>query len=80
MKNHAPIATYKNEAYDEKYTLFYNELLEKTDDDIIFWWKYSQHYIKKTNDLFYVICKVCEDLLRQRENTYLDEEYAIDCD
>lgn len=75
MQNNTPVTTYREDVYDEKYTLIYNDLTKCTDKTIIWWWKYFQRYTQKQNDLFFIGIMVCEDILRQRENTYVDENF-----
>lgn len=69
------VSIYKDNAYDEKYILFYKDLIKCTDEIIIDWWKYFQKYTIKQNDLFFIGSMVCEDILRQRGNTYVDDNF-----
>lgn len=69
------VTIYKDNAYDEKYILFYKDLIKCTDEIIIDWWKYFQKHTIKQNDLFFIGSMVCEDILRQRGNTYVDDNF-----
>ncbi len=70
--------TYNHKSYDEKYSLLYSDLVNLNDKNLVDWWKYFQHHTRKKNDLFCIGYTVCEDILRQRANTYLDEQYRRD--
>lgn len=59
-----------NEIYIEYQLLSNQFLIEK--------WKYHQHHIRHNSDCDQIACSVCEDLLRQRGNTYLDDTYPKD--
>lgn len=41
-------------------------------------WRYHQHQAQRKDDYDWIAFSVCEDLLRQRENTYLDDVYPKD--
>lgn len=67
--------TYKNDNYEEIYNRLYILHRELTDVEIINWWKYYQHHSSQKNDCDCIGYTVCEDILRQRGNTYLDDTY-----
>lgn len=61
--------------YDNIYNLIYFMYRLLQDNEIIDNWKYHQHLIAKRDDYNWIAVDVCEDLLRQRENLYLDNLY-----
>ncbi|EHG33175.1 hypothetical protein HMPREF9467_00786 [ [[Clostridium] clostridioforme 2_1_49FAA] len=64
------------------YNLTYNEIYRRyqllSDQVLIENWKYHQHQAHHKDDYHWIAFSVCEDLLRQRENTYLDDTYPKD--
>lgn len=48
------------------------------DDELIALWRYHQYGIRHSDDHNCIASHVCEDILRQRENIYLDDTYPVD--
>ena len=63
-------------------TTTYNDLYQKyqllSDEELIESWKHHQLKIQCKSDYHWIGFLVCEDLLRQRENMYLDDHYPKD--
>lgn len=64
------------------YSRKYEELLGSNDDELINIWKYNQKEmlsnVSNNKQLYLInkiVCSVCEDVLRLRENTYIDDNY-----
>ena len=64
--------------YSITYDLIYDEYHFLLDEELIAKWKYHQHHTKQKEDYDWIAFLVCEDLLRQRGNAYLDETYPRD--
>lgn len=64
------------------YFTTYNAIYEKyqplSDEELITNWKLHQHQFRSKDDYDWIAFSVCEDLLRQRENPYLDRTYSKD--
>lgn len=64
------------------YFTTYNAIYEKyqllSDEALIANWKLHQHQFRSQDDYDWIAFSVCEDLLRQRENPYLDRTYSKD--
>jgi hypothetical protein len=60
------------------YDLLYEQTIQRTDSEIINWWKYYQSLTTEKDDVYRIGISVCEDILRQRENYYLDHTYPKD--
>lgn len=60
------------------YDYIYKKYRHLPDDKLIKCWKYHQHHTKEIDDYDWLGFTVCEDLLRQRGNTYLDDIYPKD--
>lgn len=60
------------------YEIIYKEYHFETDERLISNWRYHQLHMKEKNDYDWIAFTVCEDLLRQRGNTYLDDIYPKD--
>lgn len=60
----------------------YNEIYRRyqplSDEVLIDNWRYHQHQVQRKDDYDWIAFSVCEDLLRQRGNTYLDDVYPKD--
>lgn len=69
---------YTEKNHPEKYNQIYVEYQLLSDQSLIEKWNHHQHDIRYTNDCNQIACSVCEDLLRQRGNTYLDDTYPKD--
>lgn len=64
--------------YNITYDLIYDKYHFLLDEDLINKWKYHQHHTEQKEDYDWIGFNVCEDLLRQRGNTYLDYTYPKD--
>lgn len=64
--------------FDITYNWIYNDYQKRTDDELIYYWKHHQYSYKGKDDYDWIAFTVCEDLLRQRGNTYLDDNYPRD--
>lgn len=71
MNNNLYLSTVYNHTYNEIYRRY--QLL--SDQVLIDNWKYHQHQVQRKDDYDWIAFSVCEDLLRQRGNTYLDDTY-----
>lgn len=71
MNNNLFLNTVFNYTYNE----IYNRYQPLSDQVLIENWKYHQHQTQHRDDYDWIAFTVCEDLLRQRENTYLDDTY-----
>lgn len=64
------------------YTTTYNDIYKRyqplCDEVLIENWSYHQHQAQRRDDYDWIAFLVCEDLLRQRGNSYLDENYPKD--
>lgn len=60
---------------DATYNHIYNAYQHLSDTDLIDFWKHHQRRSMKMDDLHWISFSVCEDLLRQRGNTYIDNNY-----
>lgn len=60
------------------YDYLYSITIHSTDEEIIKLWKTHQHQTQSQNDIHWIYFTVCEDILRQRDNTYLDDKYPKD--
>lgn len=60
------------------YNYLYSITIHSTDEEIIRLWKTHQNQTQSKNDIHWIWFTVCEDILRQRENTYLDDRYPRD--
>lgn len=67
-----------NNNYDTTYNEIYNDYKNRSDCILIDLWKYHQHHSQRKDDFDWIAFSVCEDLLRQRENIYLDVTYPKD--
>lgn len=60
----------------------YNQIYQKyqllPDKEIIANWKHHQYKSTHKEDYDWIAFSVCEDLLRQRGNTYIDTTYPRD--
>lgn len=74
MNNNLYLGTVYNHTYNEIYRRY--QLL--SDQVLIDNWRYHQHQVQRKDDYDWIAFSVCEDLLRQRENTYLDDVYPKD--
>ncbi len=74
MNNNLFLNTVYNHTYNEIYRRY--QLL--SDQVLIDNWKYHQHQVQRKDDYHWIAFSVCEDLLRQRGNTYLDDTYPKD--
>ena len=68
---------------DKEYQKIYNDQFTKisklTDQNIIYTWKHAQtKLLEMSSSIYNIIILVCEDILRQRGNTYLDDHYPKD--
>ena len=50
------------------YDLLYEQTIQRTDSEIINWWKYYQSLTTEKDDVYRIGISVCEDILRQIEN------------
>ena len=60
------------------YDKLYAKYLDMSDEELIDQWKYHQSKHKEKYDPDWIGFTVCEDILRQRENSYLDDTYPRD--
>lgn len=60
------------------YDFLYEQMIQRTDSEIIHWWKYYQRLLTDKDDVSRTGISVCEDILRQRDNYYLDHTYPKD--
>lgn len=67
-----------NTLNDHAYNEIYKRYQLHSDQVLIDKWKYHQRQAQCRNDYDWIAFLVCEDLLRQRENTYLDDTYPKD--
>lgn len=65
-----------------EFFVIYNETYQKyqllPDKQIIANWKQHQHQSTHKDDYDWIAFSVCEDLLRQRGNAYIDTTYPRD--
>lgn len=64
-----------NALHDDTYNVIYKHYQPLPDQILIESWKYHQHRMQRKDDYDWIAFSVCEDLLRQRGNTYLDDTY-----
>lgn len=64
-----------NAFYNDTYNDIYKQYQPLSDKVLIDYWKCHQHQAQNKNDYNWIAFSVCEDLLRQRGNTYLDDTY-----
>lgn len=68
--------------YSLQYNALYREFKKYTDEELINQWKYNQKCLLDTDprykDVLLIGISVCEDILRQRGNTYLDDLFPKD--
>lgn len=74
MNKNSSLNTVHNHTYNNIYKHY--QLL--TDEELINNWRYHQHQAQHKDDYDWIAFSVCEDLLRQRGNTYLDDTYPKD--
>lgn len=67
-----------NALHDDTYNDIYKRYQPLSDQVIIEIWKYHQHHAQHKDDYDWTAFSVCEDLLRQRGNMYLDDTYPKD--
>lgn len=67
-----------NTVYNHTYNEIYRRYQFLSDQVLIDNWRYHQHQVQRKDDYDWIAFSVCEDLLRQRENTYLDDTYPKD--
>lgn len=67
-----------NALNDHTYNNIYKRYQFLSDQVLIDKWKYHQHQAQHRDDYDWIAFSVCEDLLRQRGNTYLDDTYPKD--
>lgn len=70
---------FMNKTFYESYTTAYNKIYKQyqllSDQDLIESWISHQHEYRCRDDFHWIAISVCEDLLRQRGNTYLDDTF-----
>lgn len=64
--------------YDAVYNQIYTQYQNCSIHALIEHWRYHQHHFQQKDDYDWIAFSVCEDLLRQRGNTYLDDTYPKD--
>lgn len=68
--------------YSLQYNALYREFKKYSDEELINQWKYNQKCLLDTDprykDVLLIGISVCEDILRQRGNTYLDDLFPKD--
>lgn len=68
--------------YSLQYNALYREFKKYSDEELINQWKYNQKCLLDTDprykDVLLIGISVCEDILRQRENAYLDDLFPKD--
>jgi len=64
--------------YNHTYNDIYRRYQLLPDQVLIDNWRYHQHQVQRKDDYNWIAFSVCEDLLRQRGNTYLDDTYPKD--
>lgn len=74
MSKNMFLSTIHYHTYDE----IYKRYLPLSDQVLIENWKYHQHQTHTRDDYDWIAFSVCEDLLRQRGNMYLDDAYPKD--
>lgn len=61
----------------QTYYQIYKDLAYLSDQEVIEQWKCYQKAYKHKGDYFNIGFMVCEDILRQRGNTYIDDHFLL---